>query len=408
MNIKRFVAQDMRQAIRMVRETLGADAVILSNKTVDGGVELMAAVDLDATVLTATPEEPEPAAPAAKVDKTDKVTPLTSRPAPARRQRPAEPQEPAPAEALEGMRREVAELRRLMHDQLCVLNWRDLGERDPLQQELLRRLMQLGLSADIARHLASRVAGSGDLDKAWHKALYFLAGELRLFEDELLEQGGVVALVGPTGVGKTTTIAKLAARYALRHGHRQVALVTTDNFRIGARDQLHTYGRILNVPVRSAGSPEELGDVLDALADRRLVLIDSAGLSRDDERRDGQAQTLRNCGHAITTLLTLSATTDPATLEQAIRNFGGHRPAGCVLTKVDEAGALGGALSAVIHSGLPLAFVTDGQRVPEDLQIARAHPLVERAAALLEEHPIESDPAYLAFALGGAHPHAHV
>ena len=423
MKIKRIVAQDMRQAIRMVRETLGADAVILSNKSVPDGVELMAAVDLDPAALAAESEpaarasQPRRQAPAAGTgpESGAGVTPFERPAARPRRRAQAQPRGEAPARnaepeqsgALEGMRREVAELRRLMHDQLCLLNWRDLEGRDPQTHALLRRLMELGLSADIARQLAARVGEGMEAEKAWRKALFLLAGELELFEEEILEQGGVIALVGPTGVGKTTTIAKLAARFALRHGHRQVALVTTDNFRIGDRDQLHTYGRILNVPVRNAAGAAELDDVIDALGERRLILIDTAGMGRDRERLEEQVATLGGCRHTVTTLLTLSATTDPSALEGAVRRFAAHRPDGCVLTKIDEAGTLGSAISAVIHSGLPLAFVADGQRVPEDLRIARAHPLVERAAELLEEQTPETDPAYLAFALGGAQPHAH-
>jgi flagellar biosynthesis protein FlhF len=393
MKIKRFVAQDMRQALRMVRETLGEDAVILSNKSVDGGVELTAAVDLveatsDETVDQRIPDRQHP----------DDAASGTAAPS-------ATPHQEA---ALDEMRREMQNLRRWMQAELSGLSWYDLGQRAPHSQELLGQLMALGLGGELARRLAQRVSDIEDVRLAWRKALYLLAAELRICDTDLLAQGGVVALVGPTGVGKTTTIAKMAARFALRHGHRSVALITTDSFRIGARDQLQTYARILNVPVRTATNREEMDEALNLLSDRRLVLVDTAGMAAAHERVADQRETLAAAGNGLTTLLTLSATTEAAAVQRALRLFADFRPDACVLTKLDEAASLGGLLSALIQAGLSTAFVTDGQRVPEDLQTAKAHPLVTRAAELLAENPTELDHGYLALALGGAGAHANV
>jgi flagellar biosynthesis protein FlhF len=386
MKIRRFVGQDMRHALRMVRETLGEDAVILSNKTVDDGIEITAAVDITDTVESSTVDgriearEPETAAASSVVD----------------------------AAALGELRQEMQSLRRWMQAELSGMSWYDLGQRAPHSQELLARLMALGLAPRLARSLAERVHDVEDLDQAWHKSLHLMAGELRVDDGQLLDRGGVVALVGPTGVGKTTTIAKIAARFALRNGHRSVALVTTDGYRIGARDQLQTYGRILNVPVRTAASPQEMEETLNLLGDRRLVLIDTAGMSAGHERIDDQRETLAAAGPGLTTLLTLSATTESAALQRALRLFAAFAPDACVLTKLDEAASLGGLLSALIEADLATTLVTDGQRVPEDLQFARAHPLVKQAAELLEQNPSELDPGYLALSFGGASHHANV
>ncbi|MDJ0741227.1 MAG: flagellar biosynthesis protein FlhF [Gammaproteobacteria bacterium] len=394
MKIKRFVAQDMRQALRMVREALGEDAVILSNKTVDGGVELTAAVDFIAD---------------AAADTEDRRIPQGAAHAPAAGAPTAKAQPtPAGEPALDAMRREMHSLRRWMQAELSGLSWYDLGQRAPHSQELFARLMALGLNAEFARRLAERVGDIDDLDKAWHKALYLFAAEVPVQEPAILDDGGIVALVGPTGVGKTTTIAKIAARFALRHGHRSVGLITTDSFRIGARDQLQTYARILNVPVRSATTSDEMDAALNALSDRRLVLIDTAGMAAAHERVADQRETLNAAGAQLTTLLTLAATTEAAAVQRALRLFADFRADACVLTKIDEAASLGGLLSALTQAGLAATLVTDGQRVPEDLQAARAHPLVTRAAQLLTENPQQLDSGFMALALGGVNQHANV
>lgn len=396
MKIKRFVAQDMRQALRMVRETLGEDAVILSNKSVDGGVEITAAVDLVDGGSTDTVDQRISANGAAS----EPTRSVVSEPA-------SSAAVEASSDALEEMRREMHNLRRWMQAELSGLSWYDLGQTAPHSQELLGKLMALGLGPDLARRLSDRVRDIEDLEQAWRKALFLLASEVQIFETDVLDRGGVLALVGPTGVGKTTTIAKMAARFALRHGHRSIALITTDSFRIGARDQLQTYGRILNVPVRTATSPDEMDEALNLLSDRRLILVDTAGMAAAHERIADQRATLEAAGGALTTLLTLSATTEAAAVQRALKLFADFRPEACVLTKIDEAASLGGLLSALIQAGLSTAFVTDGQRVPEDLQLARAHPLVSRAAELLAENPASVDPGYLALAFGGANAHVN-
>ncbi|WP_078118940.1 flagellar biosynthesis protein FlhF [Thiosocius teredinicola] len=394
MKIKRFVAQDMRQALRMVRDALGEDAVILSNKSVEGGVELTAAVDLVEHDVEETADQRIP----------------TQQHKPARNESQVSESLYAnhdDSAALDEMRREMQNLRRWMQAELSGMSWYDLGQRAPHSQELLARLMSLGLSADLARSLSERVRDIEVVDQAWRKALYLLASDLRVHDTDVLDRGGIVALVGPTGVGKTTTIAKMAARFALRYGHRSVALITTDSYRIGARDQLQTYARILNVPVRTATTPEEMEEALNMLGDRRLILIDTAGMSAAHERIIDQRETLMAAGHHLTTLLALSATTEAAAVQRALRLFADFRPDACVLTKLDEAASLGSLMSALIQADLPMAFVTDGQRVPEDLQTAKAHPLVTRAAELLNENPNDIDAGYAALALGGVHSHAN-
>jgi flagellar biosynthesis protein FlhF len=411
MKIKRFFAADMRNAIRQVRETLGPDAVILSNKSVDGGVELMAALDFDAAAFAAQ----EPVVEAASLPVEDKVvtpfSPEENRPvetqpevAASRPQKIEWSQDPV----LTDMRQEMQALRRMMENELSELTWRDMGKRQPQVQELLRRLMTLGLSPDICHELAQKCHGFGNLDQGWRKALYFLATALDTTGDDLLEHGGAVAVIGPTGVGKTTTLAKLASRYALRHGNRHVALISTDNYRIGAQEQLTTYARILDVPMRSAANAEELNVALNAFADKRLILIDTAGMSQRDVRISEQLGLLRAGNKRVRSLLTLSATTQQAALRHAIEAFGVANPDALILTKLDEAGSLGGVLSAIMDSNLKISYVTDGQKVPEDLHLARPHTLVSRAVNLAYQDGAGLSEEFLALALGGTRADAHV
>ena len=428
MKIKRYFAADMRQAIRKVREEQGPDAVILSNRRVEGGIEIVAAVDYDEALVNealarSTVEDASPAdrasvggtparasmhlvsggpASSAGGPRGEAVSEAAGETRPEPSRRAAAPaiswsQDPALVE----MRREIHELRGLLENQLAHLAWGDLQRRQPHTTELLRRLSDLGLASELCRGLAERVGPVSDEDQAWRRALGLLAHQLPVTDDDILNSGGVIALVGSTGVGKTTSVAKLAARYALRHGQRSVALVTTDCYRIGAHEQLFTYGRILGVPVQVASSHEELQTTLASLVDKRLVLIDTAGMSQRDLRLAEQLATLRDSGFPLRTYLVMNATIQSNVLDEAVRAFGKAELEGCILTKVDEAASLGGALSVIAKHRLPLAYVGDGQRVPEDLHPARAHNLVSRAVSLMQHAGQDSNDESLAERFGG-------
>ncbi|MCB1849523.1 MAG: flagellar biosynthesis protein FlhF [Gammaproteobacteria bacterium] len=436
MKIKRFFANDIRQALRQVKESLGPDAVILSNKSVDGGVELVAARDYDESAfagqqsksrvepelrpLAGTAEVPAPAVhndlrlqPTSPPSQQTRQQPAPSLRSETQRQQQATGSQSsrprlAPVQvewsqdpALLEMRREMKALRRMMENQLSELTWNEMGQRQPVKRELLRRLMALDIGPEICLRLAERVQDFANPDHAWRQALNQLAAELPIAQDNMIDEGGVIALVGPTGVGKTTTIAKLAARYVLRHGHRGLALVSTDSYRIGAQEQLNTYARILDVTIRSAATPEELKVTLNALSDKRLVLVDTAGMSQRDVRLSEQLALINSGNRMVKRYLTLSTTTQQSALVQAASAFGASEISGCILTKVDEATSLGGAISATLHSGIPLAFFTDGQKVPEDIHLARAHTLISRAVTLAQERTDELSDACLSLALGG-------
>jgi len=416
MKIKRYFAADMRQAIRMVRDEQGPDAVILSNRRVDGGIELIAAVDYDADMLNigtpgvadsaaAADPQPKKSAPAAATEYVAAPRPEMVAATPVFKRPEVEwSQDPAISE----MRREVKALRSLLEDQLAHLAWGDYARNQPQKSALLRRLMALGLAPELCRQLSDQIDADADSDNNWRKAMALLADWLPVADDEILNNGGVVALVGPTGVGKTTTVAKLAARFALRHGARQVALISTDNYRIGAHEQLLTYGRILGVTVQTASDQDELHNLLQGMTEKKLVLIDTAGMSQRDLRLSEQLATLHGGSPLIKTYLVMSAATQQSGLDEAVRAFQRVQLSGCILTKVDEAARLGDALSSVIHSRLPLAYIGDGQRVPEDMHPARAHGLISRAVALLQHNPAQLEDTYMAQAFAGKVSHAHL
>ena len=461
MRIKRVFAADMRQAMHKVREEHGPEAVILSSRKVEGGVEVISALDYDEQAVLAAarggdPQQPRPApaaqarpaaqgfadtlaqvgakVPAARpaapsqphaasrldvtVDDGDEPAELRfDEPGAAAQFAAAQPAEPAAAAArrpepasriqwtqepaIREMREEIRVLRSLFQDQMGLLQWQQDSRRNPVRATLLRRLTELGLAGDVARKLADHVTETEEPERAFREAMEAVRRHLRTTADDIVEGGGIVAVVGPTGVGKTTTVAKLAARYALRHGRRRVALVTTDNFRIGGQEQLRNFARILNVPVHTAGDAGELAAVLDELSDRGLVLIDTAGMSHRDMRLAAQFETLASAGRAIASYLVVSASTQVAALSEIVRAFKGVHPAACILSKVDETISLGPALSAVLRHRLPVAYLGTGQQVPEDLQPARAGALVEQAEELARQYAQPADDEELALGFGG-------
>lgn len=217
-----------------------------------------------------------------------------------------------------------------------------------------------------------------------------------------------MALIGPTGVGKTTTVAKLAARFALRHGQRQVALITTDSYRIGAHEQLRNYAQIMGIPMQVAGDRDELSSAIKSLYGKRLVLIDTAGMSQRDVRLSERLCTLGGGSPPVKNYLVLSAMAQSAVLNETIRAFQQVKLTGCILTKLDETASLGGALSAIIQHQLPVAYVSDGQRVPEDIHLARAHNLVARAVTFMRQNNQVPEEESMALAFGGAAVNVHL
>ena len=505
MKIRRYVAKDMRSALAQIKEELGADAVIMSNKKIAEGVELMAAVDYSQNVKPAKPATQQGqssehsqtvkqqnaaavshAKPADRVDSNedtvkisgasepsstmpaDSLAALLSRQvqqngydkAPATRafnsqiensaakvnnhaevksanaahdieqqfknftnrleqttsmetpseavsQQATSAQSEAPkstfnhaidqsmasaekisthgerqinSSEFENMQKEMSSIRQLLEHQMSGLMWQDMAQKDPMRAVLVNKLMDMGLNEQVADQIAGYIPANTHEQDAWQQAKHIIAQQLNTTNNDIIQRGGVVSLVGPTGVGKTTTIAKLAARYAQIHGADQVVLISTDSYRIAGFEQLATYGRIIGCQVKLANDDAELDSLLQQFAQKKLILIDTAGMGQRDMRLTEHLTTLiTNARVRIRNYLVLAANTQQRVMQENVERFKHIPLAGCIYTKLDESLSIGEIITTSLQNGLAIGYLTDGQRVPEDIKVANAEKLVTLA-----------------------------
>ena len=307
--------------------------------------------------------------------------------------RPSDEREDSESE-LENMREEMTSIRRLLEHQVSGLMWQEVERREPLRAMLIKRLERMGVSPELADQMACYIPEDTKPARAWKALLSLVADQISIPKQDILKRGGVVALLGPTGVGKTTTVAKLAARAAMEFGADNVALVTTDTYRIGAHEQLSIYGRIMGCPVRVAKDSNELADVIYQLRNRRLILVDTAGMGQRDVRLSEQLDTLmQESGEVIHSYLVLPATAQRRVLQETLDHFRRIPLSGCILTKLDESLSLGEFISVVIQNAMPVAYIANGQRVPEDIVIAQPKYMIAKANELLEKST-ENEPHF--------------
>ncbi|HEX6638750.1 MAG TPA: flagellar biosynthesis protein FlhF [Steroidobacteraceae bacterium] len=457
MKIQRYIAKDMRSALAQVREALGADAVILSSGRIGDEVEVVAAMDFEAVQQVASQavdaRASRVAAPArnadaladerftargtlhqasgrARVDvriddEDDDGESLGARQArsaphadrqPVRAERRASSQiseELAPAfaaapppppanEAQAALASEMKDMRRLLEAQLATLTWNDYQRRSPVQAAMHKELAQLGMTNDLAHSLVRKIPGELNFSAARRFALATIARTVQVTGDRWLEKGGIVAFAGPAGAGKTTLLAKLAARWVMRHGPRRIAMISADSVRIGAHEQFHTLGRLLGVTTHNVFDVAELPELLYELRNCQFVMIDTAGTSPRDPELARQLHLLSQMQASIETSLVLPASTQTGAIEEVVQRFALARPSSCCITKIDEAMNLGGMLSALIRHKLSAAYVSDGQRVPEDLAPARAHQLVSKAVEIASHNGNTADDEVMQRRISGA------
>ncbi|NOU25083.1 MAG: flagellar biosynthesis protein FlhF [Methylotenera sp.] len=455
MNIKRFFGKNSREALSMVRKELGDDAVILSNRAMNGGNEIMAFREEDMNAMVArdenrpfkvSEESIDPPTLLSLLHKNNRAQaadshaslenttflengleePFTTQPfiaemddydeiikraeqkrsvalnKPQVAAKPAAPQvkpssaslsRPAMAEKLgqpqtsaqiTEMLNEMRNMRSVIESQLTAISWGNIQQRDPVKSKILSNLLSAGFSAALSRQLTEKMPENLAEDKAtaWIKSILGINLNTIENETEVFDQGGIFALIGPTGVGKTTTTAKLAARYVMKHGTQNLGIITTDAYRIGGHEQLRIYGKILGVMVHAVKDEADLKIALNELKNKHTILIDTVGVSQRDRMVAEQIAMLSSTNLPVKKLLCLNATSTGETLADVIKAYKGKGLDGCIITKLDEAATIGNALDVVIREKLKLFYVANGQRVPEDIHLANKAYLIQHALNL--------------------------
>lgn len=423
----------MRDVLKQVKDELGGDAVIMSNKKHADGIEIVAAYDKEPEAQL----KPQSQAAAPKAGLNPVKTPtlseiigdtgpdslkallekqsksatgdvITQNSVEASLKKPTSTNPPVKTtsnngsnnqdqNALKEMRQELSSLRNILQFQVSGLIEQDNNRKHPLHSYLVQKLLQMGISNSLAEEVVAYAPESANERQAWLFLLKLLANRLQTKRDDILSQPGVVALMGPTGTGKTTTVAKLAAQAAQKYGPDQVAVVTIDNYRIGAFEQIATYGKIIGCSVKKAQNANELSDLLYQFRNKRLVLIDTAGFGQKDARLIKQLDTIKQKSCVtIRKYLVMQANCQYRVMQQTVKEYRQVSLQGCILTKLDECYSLGEAISVAIENQLQVCYLTNGQKVPEDMQPADTKFLITSAAKLYKKFGlIHTDTNYI-------------
>ena len=409
MKVRRYFAANMRSALEMVRNEQGSDVLILSNRKVDDGIELVTADgEIDEELVQKFADQ-------ANVQVKERIAAREAAPnevAPEPVETTAPPSKPKPVRAetlksddgaslwndgstVQRMQRELSGLKGLLEQQMCGLAWSEFGGKHPTRARLIRVLSRVGIAPSLGRELVAELPEKVQFEHGWKLTLRALEARLSVLDDPILNDGGRVILCGPSGVGKTLVACKLAAQYALVHGADRVALVSSDDQRLGAQQQLKIFGSLIGIAVHTTRNVQELTDCLDQLKDKELVLIDTAGAPVDDIALRELLTNVSLLDQPAESYLVLGASTDYLSLNKILKATADLSFDGCILTKIDEAAVLGPAISAVVEAGLPVAYLCAGQHVPDDLEAPLARNLVSRTIALAGETPSPDDPAAL-------------
>lgn len=352
MMTKKFYASSPREALNLIRSEFGQDAEIISNRIVNGRVEIIAKQGETATSNKRTTSQQPPIA------EEIQATPT----------------------AFEKMIDEIREMKNGFYKKLDNLTWSSSKQLNTAQNIVLERVLAAGFSPSLAKRLVEKLPNeySDAQAIAWLREI--LSRNLSTEDDEesFLNSSRIIALVGPTGVGKTTTIAKIAARYVMRHGADKLAFITTDSYRIGALEQLKVFGSILDVSVHAVKDHHELQLTIEHLRDRKSILIDTPGLCQRDKRVDAQMAMFDHINEPIKRILCLNAANQIETTSDVVNVYAKQSIEACIITKVDEAITLGGVLNVVMQQKLKVCYATTGQRVPEDIELIDKTQLFER------------------------------
>jgi flagellar biosynthesis protein FlhF len=406
MNIKRFFGKNSKLALAQVREALGDDAVILSNRTVKGGNEIMAFSEAEMdSIVSSNDTEVTLDADAVEDSRTSTLEALFKKRMQAENaniQSKSNFNEDVAKESkndmveaslaqskaqakevnaqIASMMSEIRNMRTIIESQLAEISWGATQQREPVKSKILSAMLTAGFSPGLSKQLVDNLPEKQtEADsKKWVQSVLLKNLDTMTKEEEMLDKGGIFAIVGPTGVGKTTTTAKLAARFVMKHGTENIGLITTDSYRIGGHEQLRIYGKILGVMVHSVKDEADLKLALNELKNKHTILIDTVGVGQRDKMVSEQIAMLSNKKLNIKKLLCLNATNTGDTLIDVVKAYKGQGLSGCIMTKIDEAITLGNVLDVMIREKLKLHYVTNGQRVPEDLHLPHKQQLVHR------------------------------
>lgn len=403
MKLKRVLAKDTRTALAMIKDSLGDDAVILSNNKIAGEVEIVGAIDYDEKRLTAQSSTAFSDRLSANLDRIKSQRSQHKRPIAARNvgselrqssgfKSPLQPaistNHQAPVnDNMVRMEKELGLLRLLLEQQMS----QSLSQNDSFISaaaiKVAQRLERMGFEKRLIDPLLAQLPACDDGDQLWDHAQQWLQDNLTTSSEGVVHEAGIYALVGPTGVGKTTAIGKLGAQLAMKHGKHKVALISMDQQRIGARDQLRVFGTMLGIDVHHVAGFTELTTTLNQIAHKEYVLVDTSGGNPFDPHIQSLVDGLLGVPQQINIYLTLAANSQSHSLRYLMKHYLGQVK-GVVATKLDECLPLGGLLAALIESKQPLAMITDGQRIPLDLGYPSSQQLVAHAveAELAEEH----------------------
>ncbi|AKH69397.1 flagellar biosynthetic protein FlhF [Spongiibacter sp. IMCC21906] len=381
MNVKKYRAADTRQAMKMVKAAHGPDAVVLDCYSIDGGVEMVVSWE-DAELSQA-----------AVTSELSAVDVLRARQE-AAKQAPTKPQtETGPSQGsgagpkvvwsqddeLLTMKKELASMKTLLMAQLKGHSWKDADHQVPEQCQLNQFMAAMDIDPELGRKLAEQIPS--DEEDSIQREIFkmLLSRNLPVIAPP---SSGAIALVGPQGSGKTTTIAKLAAQHVLTHGKDSVAILSTDNARVGAQEQLRAYGSILQVPVHCADSPDEAAKIYRVLRKKTLLLVDTAGVSFRDRQGLQQLEALLSVMPDVSVYLNIPADGQSHVQKEIIQAYQPLNIQAAVVSRIDEATRLGGVISNLIDSKLPAAWFSNGPNVPRNLSKADAGKLVKMAVRM--------------------------
>jgi flagellar biosynthesis protein FlhF len=417
MKMKRYVAADMRSALRAIREEQGPDAVILSSRPIGGGVEVCAAVDIELAVGQGALAETAALKQLERATLHELEREATQAAAAALRSTPSTPAAALAATtgtqyaeesltlrasaraadsevANSSVGEELRSLRGLLEQQLAALAWNDFTRREPLKARALTELANLGLDRSLAQEIVAEMPATLSTEQSQRLPYALLARRLKVCEPPV-ERSGAIALIGSPGSGKTTTLSKLAARYVVEHDAANLVLICADDERLGSHEQLRSLGRLLGARVETLNSLDEVSARIAALPGR-MIMIDTPGVARDDTAAASRYRQWRAQCPALQIMLVLPASAQGGVVEDVVANFASDISSCCALTRVDEAVSLGGVLSSLARAQLPLAYCCEGTRIPDDIRPARAHQLIAKAMDLARQAQTCADDDLLA------------